>query len=308
MTVGYIFLAIALICGITKGYCGKRSGGRLIYSSDALLINILRMSLCILIGFILAALQGKLSQLLPTAAVIGIAALSGVSTAAFVVSWLLSVRSGAYMTVDVFLMLGIIIPMTLCDILYKDKITPWQWGGIALLMVAGYIMCTYNSKLKGKMTPKNVFLLILCAVSNGITDFSQKMFVHSGAQTDIAVFNLYTYLFAAIALGICFPIFRAADKKESKKDGAPQIPKLADIIKPIWGYVAIMAVCLFLNSYFKTSAARYLRATQIYPINQGGSLMLSMLMSHFLFKERINIRAVIGIVLCLAALLIINLV
>ncbi len=308
MTVGYIFLAIALFCGVTKGYCCKKSGGRVIYSSDALLINVLRMTLCIFIGFILAVAQGKFSELLPPVTVIGIAAVSGVSTAAFVVSWLLSVRSGAYMTVDVFLMLGMIIPMALCDIFYGDRITPWQWVGIALLTVAGYIMCTYNSRLKGKMTPKTILLLILCAASNGITDFSQKMFVHSGAQTDIAIFNLYTYLFAALVLALCFPVFRSVDKKEAKKDGAPEIPKLTAIIKPIWGYVAIMAVCLFLNSYFKTAAAQYLRATQLYPINQGGSLMLSMLMAHFLFKERINLRAVIGIILCLAALLIINLV
>ncbi|MBQ8849996.1 MAG: EamA family transporter [Clostridia bacterium] len=306
MVIGYTFLAIALFCGVTKGYCGKKSGGTLAYTSDALIVNTLRMALCILIGFIMVAVQGKMSELLASPKILGIAALSGISTAAFVVSWLLSVRTGAYMMVDVCLMLGIIIPMVLCDIIYGENITLPQWLGIALLMVAGYIMCTYNSKLKGKMSFSAAVTLFICAASNGITDFSQKMFVKAASGVDIAVFNLYTYLFAALTLLICFPLFRARDKKTAASGGAA-IQSPVAVVKPIAIYVAIMAVCLFLNSYFKTAAAGHLTATQIYPINQGGSLILSMLMAHFLFKEKINLRAVIGIALCLCALLIINL-
>ena len=307
MFVGYIFLLIALLCGVTKGYCGKRSSGTITYTSDALIVNTLRMTLCILIGFIMLAFGGKISQLAVSSSVLGIAAISGITTSAFVVSWLLSVRTGAYMMVDVCLMIGIIIPMVLCDILYGEKITVWQWIGIALLVIAGYIMCTYNAKLKGKMKISALLLLAICAVSNGITDFSQKMFVKTAPQVDVAVFSFYTYLFSALTLAACFPIFRAIDKKAAKLDGAPKIQNPVSVIKPIAIYVAIMAVCLFLNSYFKTAAAHRLDATQIYPISQGGSLMLSMLMSHFFFKEKINLRAIVGIVLCLGALLIINL-
>ncbi len=306
MITGYIFLAIALFCGVTKGYCGKRSSGTLTYSSDALLINVVRMLLCIVIGFIIVAVQGKLSQLAVSPSVLGITALSGVGTAVFVVSWLLSVRTEAYMMIDVCLLTGIIIPMSLCAVFYDEGITLWQWIGFALLMLAGYIMCTYNSGLKGKMTLGTVVLLILCAAGNGFADFSQKMFVKTQSGTDIAVFNLYTYVFAALALLICFPIFRARDKK-AVASGGEAIKSPVAVVKPIVIYVAIMALCLFLNSYFKTAAAEYLTATQIYPIIQGGSLVCAMLMAHFFFNEKINLRAVIGIALCLGSLLIINL-
>jgi drug/metabolite transporter (DMT)-like permease len=307
MVIGYIFLLIALLCGSTKGYCGKKSSGTIVYSSDALLVNTLRMTLCILIGFIIIAVSGKIPQLLVSPTVLGIAALSGIATSGFVVSWLLSVRTGAFMMIDVCLMIGIIIPMVLCDILYGEHITVWQWIGIALLIIAGYIMCSYNAKLKGKMKPSGIFLLILCAVSNGLTDFSQKLFVKADSGVDIAVFGFYTYVFSALSLAILFPIFRGIDQKTAKLPNSPKIQKPFDVVKPIAIYVVIMAVCLFLNSYFKTAAAVYLTATQIYPISQGGALMLATLMAHFFFKERINLRAVIGIVLCLGALLIINL-
>ena len=172
--------------------------------------------------------------------------------------------------------------------------------GIALLVVAGYIICTYNVSIKGKMTLKGLVLLILCTVSCGLTDFSQKMFTRVLPEGNIAGFNMYTYLFAGLTLAVCCIGFRAVEKKKVTL----QSPK--KVILPIVGYIAVMAICLFLNSYFKTLAAHYLTAAQIYPLSQGGSVVLSMAMSAVFFKEKINLRCVIGVVLAFIALLLIN--
>lgn len=80
-----------------------------------------------------------------------------------------------------------------------------------------------------------------------------------------------------------------------------------EIVKPIFGYVLVMALCLFANSYFKVLASGYLTATELFPLNQGAAIVLSTLMSATLFKEKITVRCVIGLVLAFAALLIINL-
>ena len=68
-----------------------------------------------------------------------------------------------------------------------------------------------------------------------------------------------------------------------------------------------MAFCLFANSYFKTLASGYLSAVLLYPLNQGCSLILSAIMAAVLFKEKITIKAVIGILTAFIGLLIINL-
>ena len=300
--IGYLFLAVALLCGAIKGYCGKKSGGTLTHPSDAMLVNTVRMLACIFIGLAVTLLAGQGGQLLPDGRVLAIGALSGIGTAVFVVTWLLSVQRGAYMLVDVFLLLGVIVPILLCRVFYDEPITWLQWIGIGILLAAGYIMCTYNTSVKGKMKLSSLALLVLCALSYGLTDFSQKMFVKTAPDAAIAVFNLYTYLFAAIVLLVCFFAFRAKEKRTS--DTPHQAP--GRVILPILGYVIVMAVCLFLNSYFKTAAAKHLDATQIYPLSQGGSLILSMLMSALLFRERINFKAILGVVLSFGALLLIN--
>jgi multidrug transporter EmrE-like cation transporter len=100
---------------------------------------------------------------------------------------------------------------------------------------------------------------------------------------------------------IIYLIFRYKDKKESN------LNKPINIVKPIIIYVVVMAICLFLNSYFKTTAAKYLNAAQLYPINYGGSLILSMLMSTIIFKEKLNLKCIIGVLLSFVALILINL-
>ena len=156
-------------------------------------------------------------------------------------------------------------------------------------------MCSYNNSIKSKMTLASFILLLLCGISNGFSDFSQKLFVKLTDNVSIAVFNLYTYLFSAIILIACYFFF--AGRSESKA-----VPN----IKPIFIYILIMSVCLFLYSYFKTLAAQHLSSAQLYPLAQSGSLILSTIMSAVLFHERLNWKCIVGIAMSFGALIIIN--
>ena len=300
--MGYLFLAVALAAGITKGYCGKKTSFAIITNSDSMIMNVLRMMLCVIIGFVLMLAQNQLSSLAQSGQALLIAALSGVSSAIFVVSWLLSVRIGAYMMVEVFLLLGVTVPIVLCRIFFAEEIAPWQIAGIAVLLVAVYIMTTYNSSIKGKMSPAAIGLLLLCGLSNGIGDFSQKLFVKTVPEGSVAAFNFYTYVFAAIVLAVAYLVFRSVDKKSGAEPRPP-----FKVIKPIWYFVLIMAVCLFANSFFKTLAAQELDAVVLYPLNQGCAVVLSLLMSSIIFKEKINAKCIVGICLSFVALIMINL-
>ena len=299
--LGYLFLALALLAGVIKGYCGKKSGGTLVLASDAMLVNTVRMLACIIIGVALIAIGNDWSSLTLDPTVIWISALSGFCTSLFVVSWLLAIRTGAFMMVDVFLLMGVLIPLVVCAIFFDEPIIPIQWIGIAVLIIAGYVMCSYNAKLKGKMTLKAFLMLLLCAASYGCTDLSQKLFVNLSPVSDNSVFQFYTYIFAALTLVICSLVFRSHEKKTN------ELRSPIAVVKPIAIYVGVMAICLYANSYFKTAAATYLDAAQIYPLSQGGALVLAMIMAAIFFKEKITIRSIIGVALCAVALLMINL-
>ena len=300
--MGYLFLLIALLAGVTKGYCGKKTSFAIATSSDSMVMNVLRMCVCIVFGFLLLALNGEILELKMGGVALLSTVLSGVASAAFVVSWLLSVRTGAYMMVEVFLLLGTIVPIALCRAFFSEAVSAWQIAGIVLLLISVYIMCTYNSDIKGKLKPLSFLLLIICGLSNGVADFSQKLFIKMTPNGSALAFNFYTYVFAALCLLAFCGVLRNAERK---KNIAPRAP--LDIIKPIWLYVLVMAICLFANSFFKTQAARYLDAASLYPLNQGSAVVLSLLMSAFIFKEKINAKCIVEICLSFVALLMINL-
>jgi len=299
--MGYFYFALALAAGGTKAYCGKKTSGAIVLSSDSMLMNCLRMGICVVIGFFLVLLRGELSSLVPDTTLSIIALLSGVSSAVFVVSWLLSVKGGAYMMVEVFLLLGVAVPIALCRLFLEEPITLGQGGAILLLLVAVYLMCTYNTALHGRMKPRELALLALCGIANGLSDFSQKLFVKLRPEGSVAAFNLYTYLLAGGILLAAYLVFRRAEKGRAMVSRAP----LA-VIKPIAVYVLVMAACLFAYSFFKTEAAKYLDAALLYPLSQGAGVLVSLFLSLAFFKEKINGRGILGILLSLAALLLLN--
>ncbi len=299
--LGYLFVIGALAAGVTKGYCGKKTSGLIQGTRATFWFNAVRMLLCIPIGFLFVLSAGGLSALSVDWLTLIISSVSGVSTALFVVTWIGCVRWGAYMMVDVFITLGAVIPMTLCMVLFGETVGMFQLLGLVLLVFAAYLMCTYNQTLSGggRLHIGQILLLVLCGASNGLTQFSQKWLRYAG-NTDVSVFNFYTYIIAAGVLVLCAILYREPGTGEESADKRANLRRLGI-------YVVIMSGCLFLHSFCSTAAAGYLPSSQLYPLMQGSSLVLSMLMSAICFGERITVRCVVGIAVTFAALLCINL-
>lgn len=297
--MGYIFLSLALTAGIVKAYCGKKTSNCTEDIKDAVFINAIRMLFCVCIGLGLILIQGQLGNIKPDLSVIAIAAFSGFSTAVFVVTWLLSVKKGAYMMVEVFLMLGVFITSMAGSIFFDESIQPNEFIGMSALIIATIIMCSYNNSQKQRLTMGTFLMLVICGVASGLVDFSQKVFVYVKPQTPISIFNFYTYVFSCIFLVPLLLIY-------SKKYRLNSSEKKNLIFSKIFGYILVMSVCLFANSYFKTKAAIYLDSVQLYPLNQGCALILSTLMSASLFREKITLKCVMGLLVAFIGMILIN--
>lgn len=296
--MGYLFLAISLLAGAAKGYCGKMTSGYVQGYKDAMFANTIRMIFCILIGLGMILLDGSINDIVPSASLLAVSALSGITTSVFVVCWLISVKKGAYMMLDVFLMLGVLVPLLAGKLFFNESIKTTQWIGIGILFIAVYIMCSYNNSIKGKMTITSLILLIVCGVANGLTDFSQKLFMKMAGDTSIAIFNFYTYIFSTLTLLVFYCVFNRIEQTDGEKKTTG--------IKRVFGYILVMSICLFANSYFKTMAAGYLDSAQIYPLNQGASLIISSGMSALLFGERLTLKCVIGLLVSFVGLIVLN--
>jgi len=297
--MGYLFLSFAVLSGAVKGYCGKRISGRVDGFKDAMLTNFIRMVFCIIIGGVISVFSLGLQGFSISFSSLAISFLSGISTAIFVISWLISVKNGAYVMLDVFLMLGVIVASVLCRIFLFEEIRLNQYVGFGILLLASYIMCSYNISLKGKFSLKSFGLVALCGIANGVTSFSQKLFVYTDKTADSGVYNFYTYIFASFVLLLAYLICRGKEKTDSKRD--------IKLVKSVLSVILIMSVCLFANSYFIVVAAKTIPSAVLFSLSQGSALIISGLMANFLFGEKANIKSIIGMLMAFCALLIINL-
>lgn len=293
--MGYILIIFALSAGLIKGFCGKRISGLVSTVKGTFYMNLIRMLICVAVGFLIVISNGYLAFKIDITTFL-IAAVSGISTAMFVVSWIFCVRRGAYVMVDVFLMLGGGLTIGLCKLFFNETASINQLMGFVLLVIASYIMCSYSSSIKNGFSFSSFLLLVVCGTFNGLTDFSQKWFIYSQTAGDVGVFNFYTYLFASIVLLVSFII---ADKTE-------KVPNDGKSLK-IFFVICVMAVCLFACSYFKTMAAKFVPSAVLYPLTSGATIVLSSIMAAIFFKERITPKCIIGIMIALAAIIIMNL-
>jgi drug/metabolite transporter (DMT)-like permease len=295
--MGYLFTLISVFACTTKGFCGKKISAYTKEYRSAMLSNSLRMLICIAIGAIFVLVDGGFSAFRVTGKTLLISALSGVMTSLLVICWLLSVRRGAYMMVDVFITLGVIVPIALSGIFFNEGIRLNQIIGLIILFSATFIMCSYNNQIKTKLNLTTFILLTLTGLSNGLADFSQKLFIKSAEGALVSTFNFYTYVFSAITLIIVFTL--SIDKEKG-------IGESVTAVKQSYVYIIIMAVALFATSYFKTLAAKHLSSAELYPLMQGSLLILSAFMSAIFFGEKIKPKCVIGIVLTFIGLIIMN--
>ena len=299
--MGFLYVALALLFGLTKGYCGKKTSGQIGGVPSAVGFNLVRMLLCIPIGVVFVLIQTKsFSSLAADGTTVLIAAVSGAATSFFVIAWLIAVRTGAYMMVDVFPTIGIIVPIVGCRVVFGEESRWNHIVGVVLLAAAAYVLCTYNRDIgKAKLTFGSLVLLIACGFSYGMISFTQKWFRYR-SEADASVFNLYTYIASAVILFAVY-LFFMIRKKHGKTGGEATGGKGKLAV-----YVVIMSFCIFLHSLFSTLAAGYLPSALLYPLLQGCGLILSMIMSAVFFGEKITPRCLLGIGMAFAALVFTN--
>ena len=192
----YLFLFLSVFAGVSKGFCGKRLSGFTAEFKSATYSNFIRMLLCILIGFCFVLFDGGIVAFIPNVPLLIVSALSGLTTAVFVVFWLFAVRKGAYVLVDVFLTLGTLISAILSIIFYGAEFTFFDGVGFLLLLIAAIVMCSYSAQIKTKISVSAMILLVIVAVANGVSDFTKEIFNRElGDKYSASTFNFYTFLY-----------------------------------------------------------------------------------------------------------------
>ncbi len=299
--IGYLFLAFAVGGNLLKAFSGKKTSGFMKTILDAFSFSTIRLGLSALFGVLFMLpdlLESGLSvmsldlNLLPTYI------LSAVANAGMVITWLLFVRTGVLVLMDVAALCGCLIPLILSRIFYAELIKTNHIIGLIVLFGAVLLMASYNNSIKTKLNIKSILLLLGFGISSGFIDFSQKLFRKQTLDAvPSSVFNFYSLLFAFLILFIVSFVMKASQKEETEKLK----------IKPkALLHISLMAVGLCVVTLFKTLAAGELDAALVFPFFQGTVIISNAILGAVCFKERISLKSVTSLTLMALGLVIMN--
>lgn len=289
----WFMLALAVLSNSAKGFCSKKLSGTADGMFENIVINFYRGVLCVAVGAVFMVATGQ------SFAISGIELaycfVSGAAMTAFQLSWLLTLKSGAYMMVSAFSSASFIIPCLCGFLLLNEAITLSKGAAIAVISVAIFFLCLYNNKTKAKLSVGAFAVLLTVCVSQGINQIFQKLYNSVAGGQSIAAYNFYMFAFLALFTSVLGIFFKP--KANGEKFALPKFPPRA------WGFIVVSSVGIYAANFFQTYAAKGLDASVMYPVLNGLSVGAGTLMSIFLFGEKPKKESVIGILLVLTALL-----
>ena len=194
-------------------------------------------------------------------------------------------RYGAGMS-GAFAKLGILVPMSLSLVLWREYPTTIQWLGMALAV--GSIVLA-NRPGRGRIIPSIRVALLLLFLFGGLAEFSNKVFQNHGLQEQKAFFLLSVFAVALILSATTVLVRRQAVQRRDILTG-----------------VAVGIPNLF-SSYFLILALDSFPATVAFPIFGAGTVLVINAVGISLFGERLSTNEKAAIVLTIAALILINL-
>lgn len=183
-----------------------------------------------------------------------------------------------------FSKIGILVPMIISIILWKEYPTKIQSFGIILSLTSIFLINIPNKNEKKNFN----YLLILLLLTGGMAEFSNKLF-QKYAKTEIKSIFLFFVFISAFLISLIF----------SKKD----LKKLTK--KEILTGISVGIPNLF-SSYFLILSLNYIKTSIAFTIYSIGSILIINIISFLFFKERLKKIEIIGIFIIILSLFLLN--
>ncbi len=183
-----------------------------------------------------------------------------------------------------FIKLGLLVPMVVSVVLFKEMPTILQITGFVITILA-IILMNYE---KGEDVGKFSFSLILLLLAGGSCDAMSKVFEEMGNPVLENQFLFYTFI-CAFLMAAGLAIYR----KEK--------PSLTEVF-----FGTIIGVPNYFSARFLLRALTTIPAVIVYPSYSVGTIVIVTLVGMLLFKEKLGKRQKIALASILVALVMLN--
>ncbi len=289
-----IFIFVILLMRVLQSYYSKRAANILPdgispYLGYITVTNLFSAGFALVLMLTQGAFSGWDLQ------AILLAACSGMSLAFGSICGIKALVSGTIVLNSIFSTAGMILPIFLSALLFDERITVLQYICMAVLFLALYLIVNAQKRDKNGFQLKTLWYLIGSFLSNGIVMFCQKLFGYYRPQGNVALFSMLTFLIPGLAMGAMLLVL--SGKQKVKTPGLP---------KRLYLYAAILAFAVFLIQQFVTVLTPMMSALALFTVVNGGGTIIAAVVGAAVYKEKITVTSGLGILLGLAALILIQ--
>lgn len=303
--MGYLYLAISKFCGAAKMAAMKNCGNADDSTGTSVKVNAVRSGIILAVSVIVFAVSRA-----ATADGVWIAALSGVSNALNMLSWLVCATAVSLCIVETFVMIGsVVFPLALSPLLYAgETVSAAQWAGAGVILAAVVLFCVGRDVKFGK---KGIVWIAVCTLSSAGCNVTAKLYAVRAGSEYVAFFNLVTFVivFAFFAVVAAITVLKNSKKTDSAADSEPvensgraeeknpQPREFFGLPKRTYFRIAIAAVGMYATNYFMTLAAGALPSGVLYPLSYGAGFVLTAIMDTVFFKQKLTLPRAVATVL-----------
>ncbi len=295
---GALLLSVLGVSG--KQFAMKRCGALTPGLFNSVCINALRAVICIAVSVLLWLMTGGgATNALGHVCIV----LGGIGTAINLLMWILASRMVSLIMIEaVTTVTTMIFPMLLAPLLYNgESATLLQWIGCIMILVAIFCFTGAKGEKKEGSHFAKILTVGICALGAGLAAISKKYYSYYVKNAGLGSNEYYTMMsFVVILVGfaVLFAVFYR--KEKAAGGGRVQLP-----YKKVWIFVLLAAASLYVNELFAVYASA-LPSAVYYPLNRGLTVVFTFILDVLVFKDKVTVKKLIGLVLITVSVVFVN--
>jgi drug/metabolite transporter (DMT)-like permease len=225
----------------------------------------------------------------PVTAIYG--ALSGAAWVAGLLTMMASIRLAGVALTSTFGRLSVVMPLFACVFYWSEELNTVQWAGVGLALVAVVLISSRASGMGGKFSA--VALLVLAAqfVSQGVSAILTRAFDKSAGKEEISAYMLVIFITASVLMS-AYVLFT---RKPVRTADA--------------GFGVAIGIPNLLSGSFTVLALNFgIGGSIVFMVTSVGAIVTLAVMGVLIWKEKLALHGIVGILLAVVALVLINLI
>lgn len=285
--MNYILLIISLILGVTKNIIPK-SGKRDFQGFGNLMsVNIITA----IIGIIVFSAKGLDFSLFSGTTFILLAFLYGLCTLGSQSLYMVATQTGSVSVCSLIYAACFIIPTVFTAMYYNEAFSSLRITGICV-MLASVVMISIKGEENTNSSKKYLFYIFIAMICAGSVGILQKVFSRMYEGKGINEYLFLAFLFILI--------FSITGKIAVKKKTPSQKHN-----KKFYLLAILLSLSVVVANKLNMFLVGALPGLIFFPIINGGTIMLSAVVSKYLFKEKLSIISWCGIIIGILAIVLI---